>query len=236
MKKLARKYQPKITPLKPLVDTPKATNKTINKSRSIDLHVLLKISKEQLEEFIKRLPEQDKALIVKYYDLDFKRNDIPFSKEDRAKFYGTAYQKLKKMVKKLNGDSNTPTKRTRKETVNLPETAKSEAVHPNHEEDAVDVPKQPTEKVNPLGEITINIQNQQILNQLSPLVNIIVALRMHYSTEAIAKYLQIDEDVVRNILRQYLVSCKESLNMIFEDLINGVDEETIRLERKKDEI
>lgn len=238
IKKMARKYQPKIAPAKPIVEETRPRKANNSTFRGVELYTLLKIDIEKLYELIKKLTEEEQNLIKKYYDEEYKRKSIPFTKEDGAKFYGSIYQKLKKMVGNPNytPKSKTPS-RTNEKTAPTNTTKQPIPLNMNNlsQDDNQSIPKQPTEKVNPLGEITINIQNQQVLNQLSPLVNIIVALRTKYSTEAIATYLQLDEDVVRNILRQYLISCKESLNMIFEDLITSIDNENIKLERKKDE-
>ena len=197
-------------------------------------------TREQIDEMLKKLTEEERKLITLRYGKDLDNPvSTKLSKEEYSKFYGILVPKMKKLLANPNNERK---KRTRKpKTKKLESTSDSKSVGtttiPTEEKSNPEVKKEiPLTPKSKTDDITrdncINILEllrtptfSQMLNTLTVKEAIIISLKLGYidgkffSTESIAKFLEISEDEVRKTTKKVLLLYKDNINSFLDGII-----------------
>lgn len=237
---------------------PKNTNDIINgkgeKQMSKKLQSIYEYfynySKEEIDLMLLKLSTDEKELIkLRYGDnLDIPVTSETWGKQQNALFYGSLVPKMRRLLSNPTGNRKAHEKST-------------ESNNSDHKDES-NVPlasKQPvTNKLNSLygqqenismldssAEINIQLFDKvrtpildEILKKLSYRESIIACLKFgyvdnkYYSTESVAKFLEIDENEVNEIIRKILFLYKEAINNYIDQAIDIFDNKKCKIYKK----
>ena len=201
--------------------------------------------KEQIDQVISGLTEEEKALLNKRYG-DNLSNPVQtkLTKEEYEKFYGSLLPKIKRKLKKI---------KTQQPIIKLPVTKEEQATDPNSNKINIEEPKQ-TIPSQPIVELDVNEQEKtkeepltkedylkmlellrnprfsNMLNKYSAKEKIIISLKLGYidgkcfSTKSISEFLSIPEQEIITLTRKVLLEYQKMINSIFEGTIKMVTE------------
>lgn len=210
-------------------------------------------TKEQVDEMLLKLTNEDRALITLRYGEDL---DNPVSgeltKEQTNKFYGTLVPKMKRLLKNPN---NTRKPRNSSKKKSIDSTQKEEVITPVIEERLV--LEQPV--LSPVQEVKTKPERissdinrddctkilellrtptfSQMMNILSVKEAIIISLKLGYvdgkyfSTESIAEFLGIEQEEVRETTKKVLLLYKENINSLIDEAVAIVTKSQSHMER-----
>ena len=193
------------------------------------------------------LPEEDKQIItlIDGKDLNHPVKDPKATQKDNARYYGSIMPKIERNLEKIKTDpvdkEDSSKQPISKDTETLPskettlsQTASTEIVDIKTEE----LSKEPEKKSELTKEEYIKILEliktptfMEIMTQLNPKSAVIIALRFGYidgkyfSTESIAKFLDIEESEVRMITQEILVLYKNTINNFVDKAVSYVESE-----------
>ena len=197
-------------------------------------------TKEQVDEMLGKLTEEERALITLRYGEDL-NNPVPgkLSKDENYKFYYLLVPKMKRLLARLNKETK------------LNKNSKVEESKPI----VAETPVIPAEK--PATEIKDKNNNitkedyirmlellktptfNQMLGTLTVKESVIISLRLGYidgkyfSTESIAEFLGIEIQEVIEATKKVLLLYKENINQYIDMAIKTVSNEPNQLTRKK---
>lgn len=185
-------------------------------------------TREQINEMLTKLTQEERELITLRYgtDLDYPKTSEKWNKENNTKFYGSLVPKMKRLL-------SNPNKKERKNIQTKPIAKKEVTPEDKITEQSSDV--KPSNKDSITKEEYVKILEllktatfSQMLELLSPKEAIIISLRLGYvdgkyfSTESIAKFLEIEEDEVRKITMKILLLYKENINEVIDKAIETI--------------
>ena len=197
-------------------------------------------TKEQVDEMLGKLTEEERALITLRYGGDL-NNPVPgkLSKNENYKFYYLLVPKMKRLLARLNKETK-PNKNSKVE---------------ESKQIVAETPVIPAEK--PATEIKDKNNNitkedyirmlellktptfNQMLGTLTVKESVIISLRLGYidgkyfSTESIAEFLGIEIQEVIEATKKVLLLYKENINQYIDMAIKTVSNEPNQLTRKK---
>ena len=215
---------------------------------------LKEYSRDEIDVMLVKLTEDEKNLIELRYgkDLDNPIISSTWGKEETRKFYNSLIPKMKKLLfnsrkkgkeydKKQQEDSNISSmveERTDAEIVQLSSSsqiAKESKINLGNEGTKM-------EKEDYLNVLKLmrSPKFDEILKLFTPKEAIIVCLKLGYvdekyfTTEAIANFLGIELDEVREITKKALLIYKENINQMLDEAIEIAVDSSIVLKKKKD--
>lgn len=200
-------------------------------------------SKEEIDKIITSLSDEDKKLLIKRYGEDLSDpKQLTMTSNERNKFYGCLIPKIKRQLNQLSKFKNQFPSNCQFQN-NLIENPREigkenqETLQKDEKEISQIRTKKPVPVLEPSKEITKEDYQKilellrkpsfaQMLNVLSVKEAVIISLRLGYingltfSTESIAKFLEIDEDEVREITKKALLLYKDNINEFLDKIIN----------------
>lgn len=208
-------------------------------------------TKEQIDEVINSLTEQERLLVYKRYGKDLS-NPIKtkLTKEENDKFYGSVIPKIKRKLKAiLKQQIVIPSKTTKEE----PKDSKSEPkintkpiveLNDTEKEETTEEPITKEDYLKML-ELLRSPKFSKMLNKYSAKEKMIISLKLGYidgkcfSTEAISKFLEIPEKEIISLTHKVLLEYQKMINSIFQGTIKMVtekQEEKVFKKTKKEDI
>ncbi len=216
------------------------------------IYVLLKpYTKEQVDDMISTLSEEERALITLRYGDDLS-NPVAghLSKEEKNKFYGTLVYRMKKILARNNTNEN-------KDSIKQVKKASAET------KDGAIEPKQVMTEVNQVVTYpSVETQEKmikedyitvlellktptfgQMMNALSVKEAVIISLRLGYidgkyfSAQTISEFLGIDREEVVEVTKRALLLYKDNINDFLDNATNIIssssNDKILSLEHKK---
>lgn len=179
---------------------------TNKKRRFTNLTDRTNLSVERLSEIIKTLNEEEQTIIVKYFTDNYKRNDTAYLDGDSLK--------ITKLVTKIQ-------KLSLKLKTGIPSTN-------NNGQNTV---------CNPAINLSVSIESSTVLKEFNNIEIVIISLKLGvgYDTNTVATLLNIDEQIVRDVTRRYLLAYQQHFNYLFNKKIEQIVNDEISLNRKKEE-
>ena len=171
-------------------------------------------SKEEVDEVLKMLDDNEKNLLYKRYGKDLEHPILQdeFTKEDRTKFYGYVYAKMKKLLEKYN------------KTKNSSRLENSLTYKPSVDKAVKDVDYIDNTDVKAI-EILRNYSLKDMMRYLTPKEVVVICLRLgyidnkYYSVKAISNFLRIDEKEVLEITKKILYLFRNNINKYIDETI-----------------
>ena len=208
-------------------------------------------TKEQIDEAINSLTEEERLLVYKRYGNNL-TNPVKtkLTKEENDKFYGSIIPKIKRKLKAIVKQQIViPSKTTKEE----PNNSKSEPkINAKPIAELNDSEKEETteelitkEDYLKMLELLRSPKFSKMLNKYSAKEKMIIALKLGYidgkcfSTEAISKFLEIPEKEIISLTHNVLLEYQKMINSIFQGTIKMVtekQEEKVFKKTKKEDI
>ena len=174
-------------------------------------------TKEQIDEAINSLTEEERLLVYKRYGNNL-TNPVKakLTKEENDKFYGSIIPKIKRKLKAMKKRQTIPSKPIAEFT----------------EEEPKETTEEPITKEDYLKmlELLRSPKFSKMLNKYSAKERMIISLKLGYidgkcfSTEAISKFLEIPEKEIISLTHKVLLEYQEMINSIFQGTIKMVTE------------
>lgn len=189
-------------------------------------------TKEQIDEAINSLTEEERLLVYKRYGNNL-TNPVKakLTKEENDKFYGSIIPKIKRKLKAMKKRQVIPSK----PIVELNDTEQEETTEePITKEDYLK-----------MLELLRSPKFSKMLNKYSAKERMVISLKLGYidgkcfSTEAISKFLEIPEKEIISLTHKVLLEYQEMINSIFQGTIKMVtekQEEKVFKKTKKEDI
>ena len=175
---------------------------------------LAEYTKEEINDVIKSLDNDEKELLKKRYGNDLNNPvSCKIDKKTQKDFYGILIPKIKRLLNKNRMQKETLSNKLDKQSIELQE---------KNEHEEIIIKKEDVAKL--LSMIT-NSSYESLTRNLSPKDAIIVGLKLGYidgkyfSTKSIANFLNISEEEVRK-------SVKNALEFYKENMLNNIDDLT----------
>lgn len=212
-------------------EEPKGEKGMSKKSQSI-YEYFNEYTKEQIDEAINSLTEEERLLVYKRYGNNL-TNPVKakLTKEENDKFYGSIIPKIKRKLKAMKKRQTIPLK----PIVELNDTAPEETTEePITKEDYLK-----------MLELLRSPKFSKMLKKYSAKERMIISLKLGYidgkcfSTEAISKFLEIPEKEIISLTHKVLLEYQEMINSIFQGTIKMVtekQEEKVFKKTKKEDI
>ena len=231
---IVRKRRSKVQKPQIKVETkeePKGEKDMSKKAQSI-YEYFNEYTKEQIDEAINSLTEEERLLVYKRYGNNL-TNPVKakLTKEENDKFYGSIIPKIKRKLKAMKKRQTIPLK----PIVELNDTEQEETTEePITKEDYLK-----------MLELLRSPKFSKMLNKYSAKERMIISLKLGYidgkcfSTEAISKFLEIPEKEIISLTHKVLLEYQEMINSIFQGTIKMVtekQEEKVFKKTKKEDI
>ena len=193
-------------------------------------------TKEQIDEVINSLTEQERLLVYKRYGNNL-TNPVKtkLTKEENDKFYGSIIPKIKRKLKAIVKQQIViPSKTTKEEPNNSKSEPKINAkpiaeLNDTEKEETTEEPITKEDYIKML-ELLRSPKFSKMLNKYSAKEKMIISLKLGYidgkcfSTEAISKFLEIPEKEIISLTHKVLLEYQEMINSIFKGTIKMVTE------------
>lgn len=212
-------------------EEPKGEKDMSKKAQSI-YEYFNEYTKEQIDEAINSLTEEERLLVYKRYGNNL-TNPVKakLTKEENDKFYGSIIPKIKRKLKAMKKRQTIPSK----PIVELNDTEPEETTEePITKEDYLK-----------MLELLRSPKFSKMLNKYSAKERMIISLKLGYidgkcfSTEAISKFLEIPEKEIISLTHKVLLEYQEMINSIFQGTIKMItekQEEKVFKKTKKEDI
>ena len=212
-------------------EEPKGEKPMSKKAQSI-YEYFNEYTKEQIDEAINSLTEEERLLVYKRYGNNL-TNPVKTKliKEENDKFYGSIIPKIKRKLKAMKKRQTIPSK----PIVELDDTEPEETTEePITKEDYLK-----------MLELLRSPKFSKMLNKYSAKERMVISLKLGYidgkcfSTEAISKFLEIPEKEIISLTHKVLLEYQEMINSIFQGTIKMVtekQEEKVFKKTKKEDI
>ena len=191
--------------------------KTMSKKAQSIYEYFNEYTKEQIDEAINSLTEEERLLVYKRYGNNL-TNPVKTKliKEENDKFYGSIIPKIKRKLK----------------TMKKRQTIPSKPIVEFTEEEQEETTEEPITKEDYLKmlELLRSPKFSKMLNKYSAKERMIISLKLGYidgkcfSTEAISKFLEIPEKEIISLTHKVLLEYQEMINSIFQGTIKMVTE------------
>ena len=208
-------------------------------------------TKEQIDEVINSLTEQERLLVYKRYGNNL-TNPVKtkLTKEENDKFYGSIIPKIKRKLKAIVKQQIViPSKTTKEEPNNSKSEPKINAkpiaeLNDTEKEETTEEPITKEDYLKML-ELLRSPKFSKMLNKYSAKEKMIISLKLGYidgkcfSTEAISKFLEIPEKEIISLTHKVLLEYQKMINSIFQGTIKMVtekQEEKVFKKTKKEDI
>ena len=197
-------------------------------------------TKEQVDEMLGKLTEEERALITLRYGEDL-NNPVPgkLSKDENYKFYYLLIPKMKRLLARLKKETK-PNKNSKVEE-SKPIVAETPVIPA--EKPATEIKDKNNnitkEDYKRMLELLKTPTFNQMLGTLTVKESVIISLRLGYidgkyfSTESIAEFLGIEIQEVIEATKKVLLLYKENINQYIDMAIKTVSNEPNQLTRKK---
>lgn len=211
-----QKPQIKVEKKEETTEEPKG-EKTMSKKAQSIYEYFNEYTKEQIDEAINSLTEEERLLVYKRYGNNL-TNPVKtkLEKEENDKFYGSIIPKIKRKLKTMKKRQTIPSK----PIVELNDTEQEETKEePITKEDYLK-----------MLELLRSPKFSKMLNKYSAKEKMIISLKLGYidgkcfSTEAISKFLEIPEQEIITLTHKVLLEYQEMINSIFQGTIKMVTE------------
>lgn len=177
-------------------------------------------TKEQVDEMLTKLTEEEKSLITIRYGEDLSNPvSIKLTKEQTDKFYGSLVPKMKRLLSNLTGE-----RKPRQKKEKIQQQSKEQTTSNNEEMSKEDYIR--------ILELLRTPSFEQIMSTLSVKEAVIISLKLGYidgkyfKTEAISDFLGIDPIEINEIMKKGLSVYKESINNFIDSAIEVVTDQT----------
>lgn len=198
-------------------------------------------TKEQVNDMLIKLSDEEFSLITLRYgkDLNNPKTNVDFTPEIRTKFYGSLIPKMKRLLSNPEGK-----RKPRKKVIDVqknnyeteiinPIKIEEEVKNEIKEENKKETFKEGINKDNykQLLELLRTPSFAQMMSVLSPKEAIIIALKLGYvdekyfTTEAIATFLNIETDEVRETTKKILNLYKDNINQLIDEIVEVATEQ-----------
>lgn len=208
-------------------------------------------TKEQIDEVINSLTEQERLLVYKRYGNNL-TNPVKtkLTKEENDKFYGSIIPKIKRKLKAIVKQQIViPSKTTKEEPNNSKSGPKINAkpiaeLNDTEKEETTEEPITKEDYLKML-ELLRSPKFSKMLNKYSAKEKMIISLKLGYidgkcfSTQAISEFLEIPEKEIISLTHKVLLEYQEMINSIFQGTIKMVtekQEEKVFKKTKKEDI
>lgn len=194
-----------------------------------------KYTREQVDEMLSKLDNDDKELVTLRYgeDLDNPTISKLWDKEKTSQYYGSLIPKMKKLLENPNYKFRSKKARVPKSDINSKEQvleskddSKLDNKNSNQKHNITEQISKDTKEIEPIIKDDyirvlelLKTQNfSQMLNVLTPKEAIIICLKLGYvdgkyfNTESISEFLGIEPDEVRESTKKVLLLYRESIN------------------------
>ena len=197
-------------------------------------------TKEQVDEMLGKLTEEERALITLRYGEDL-NNPVPgkLSKDENYKFYSILVPKMKRLLARLKKE--TKSNKNSKVEESKPIVAETPVIPA--EKPATEIKDKNNnitkEDYIRMLELLKTPTFNQMLGTLTVKESVIISLRLGYidgkyfSTESIAEFLGIEIQEVIEATKKVLLLYKENINQYIDMAIKTVSNEPNQLTRKK---
>lgn len=218
-------------------------------------------SKEQIDEMLIKLKDEEKELIKKRYGEDLQNPiSVVLTDEEKKQYYGSLVPKMKRLLKNLNQER----KRRKKKQI---QPEQNEIVK-NNDEKANDIKSTNSIIEKPVHDFSKSLEEQEVKEQqitkddyikllellrspsFAKMLSVysakevmIASLKLGYvdgkcfTTTAIANFLGIEEQEIIDITKKLLLAYKEKINQIFDGTIHMViEEEKKKIKKKNNDI
>lgn len=195
-------------------------------------------TKEQVDEMLSRLGDEDMKLIRLRYGDDLEKPvSSKMSKEQNNKFYGSLLPRMKTILRKIINEQKEARKVKKEESITL-----TNVETPIKDEKLVlkveDKPKKDIDILDAddleLFELLKKRFLPKVMESLSIKESIIVSLKLglvddkYYSTKAISEFLEVEESFVIETTRKVLTMCKESANNTLGTIVEKVSDVKVK--------
>jgi RNA polymerase primary sigma factor len=192
-------------------------------------------TKEEIDNIINYLSDEDKKLINKRYgeDLNNPKKNNDFTKEDRVEFYGSLKPKIMTMLSKekegkLEEYLNRRNTLTRKSKNDEPVIRKEEKKKPEN--------KETTTIINP-QEYDKQIKNDTVITKYEIQITGIVEMEgRSFKTDTTSCFLKVTPEEIRNITKDALIMYRDHLMDLLNSSIEAKEEKGKQLTLKKTNI
>lgn len=208
-------------------------------------------TKEQIDEVINSLTEQERLLVYKRYGNNL-TNPVKtkLTKEENDKFYGSIIPKIKRKLKAIVKQQIViPSKTTKEEPNNSKSEPKINAkpiaeLNDTEKEETTEEPITKEDYIKML-ELLRSPKFSKMLNRYSAKEKMIISLKLGYidgkcfSTQAISEFLEIPEKEIISLTHKVLLEYQKMINSIFQGTIKMVtekQEEKVFKKTKKEDI
>lgn len=208
-------------------------------------------TKEQIDEVINSLTEQERLLVYKRYGNNL-TNPVKtkLTKEENDKFYGSIIPKIKRKLKAIVKQQIVIPSKTTKEAPNDSKSGPKISAKPivelndTEKEETTEEPITKEDYIKML-ELLRSPKFSKMLNKYSAKEKMIISLKLGYidgkcfSTEAISKFLEIPEKEIISLTHKVLLEYQKMINSIFQGTIKMVtekQEEKVFKKTKKEDI
>ena len=219
------------------------TKRTTKKIRSI-YEYFDSYSKEQIDNVLKNLSEEEQALLRARYGEDL-NNPVPgkLSLTQQQKFYSGLIAKIRRRLSKQNTEVRKNNEKIKQEEKAVVENT-AENCNKQDITNKENVPIKQDIKVMSEDDYTEMLELlrtpifEQTINTLSIKESAIVALKLGYidgkcfSDEYIAEFLKIEKTEIKEITKKVLLLYKENLNKFVDHAIETVTEQPRKLSKK----
>lgn len=172
-------------------------------------------SKEQINEMILKLNDEERNLLIRYSDdltnpIDTKN----FTKDNQDKFYGTLVPKMRRILSNLNYKIKDISKNREEQPSTNIDMSTNETQLKMNKDDYIKI-----------LELLRTPSFEQLMSILSPKEAIIISLKLGYvdgkyfSTEAISNFLGIEKEEIIEITKKILLVYKEQINSFIDTAI-----------------
>lgn len=193
-------------------------------------------TKEQVDEMLEKITEEERTLITLRYGEDL-NNPTPgkLSKKETNKFYRTLIPKMKRILSNLNDEKTKKKETIEKKTITKNSISESPVLNSkNLIEEAnktANVETITKEDYIKILELLRTPSFTKMMSMYSPKESMITSLKLGYidgkcfSTSAISEFLGIKEQEVIDTTRTVLLSYKQRINQIIDEVIQIVTEQ-----------
>ena len=218
-------------------------------------------TREQVDEMLGKLTEEEKLLITLRYgqDLDHPKTNEKWDKENNTKFYGSLVPKMRRLLSNPNNERKPRKPRTKKviqpgeqkKIISSPPIIESEVKKEVVVDEEIELLLKEAPKNSLLSNDSITKEEcvkilellrtptfTQMMELLSPKDAIIISLKLGYvdgkyfSTKSIANFLKIEEDEVRETTKKALLLYKANINEFIDNAVKVVTDQPMVLSLK----
>lgn len=197
-------------------------------------------SKEKIDEAIEKLTEAEKQILYLRYGKDLENpKSEAISMDDKNKFYGTIIPRLKALLGNPNYKRKNKNQKINKTTPSKKEVQKQETTQTilkpvEQTQELTEQPKKEKLEKNDYTKILKLLKTPsfaQMTTILSVKEAIIIALKLGYvdekyfTTESIAKFLDIPKEEVRETIKKVLELYKDNINNFIDEIITSSNDE-----------